>query len=356
MDETEHTPPPLSEPELPHWETTNPEPLHVEPNTYSTNRVQTARQWLGILSISRLLRWTIYLFVGVWLYQNWRNDLPLGQLTAQYAYQESTFLQIEGMDVHCRIVGRGQPILLLHDAGSSLHTWADWTTTLSKKYQVISVDLPGFGLTGPHPHGSYSAFMYDDFLDTLVNRLALKKFHLAGNGLGAQIAWIYASENPTRLEKLILLDAPGFEEKRVPWIVWLARTPVLNRSIWSITPRSFMRLMLEDVYADDSKVTDSLVQRHLDLFLRPGSRKAFTDRASVSDNRPPVDFIDQITTPTLILWGAEDTRISPEYAYEFHRRIRGALLRIYQSTGHWPQEESPTRTAQDVEAFLEGKF
>ena len=321
------------------------------------DRAKPARQWTtGSWSVSRVLRWAVCLVAGAWLYQNCHSDLPTGLLMEQYAYPESKFLSIEGMEVHCRSVGRGEPILLLHDANSSLHTWAGWTEELSKKNRVISVDLPGFGLTGPHPQGSYSAFMYDAFLDSLVERLALRKFHLAGNGLGAQIAWFYAAEHADRLDKLILMDAPGLEPKSTSWISWMSQTPVLNGVLWSVTPRSFVRIMLEDIYADDTQVTDSLTQRHFDLLRWPGNRKALTDRASVSDNRPPVGLIDSITTPTLILWGAEDTRISPEHAYEFHRRIRGALLRIYQNTGHWPQEENPAKTAQDVGAFLEGKF
>jgi pimeloyl-ACP methyl ester carboxylesterase len=76
----------------------------------------------------------------------------------------------------------------------------------------------------------------------------------------------------------------------------------------------------------------------------------------VRDNRPPAAMVEQISAPTLILWGAEDTQISPENAYEFHRLIRGSLLRIYQNTGHWPQEESPGATVRDAQSFLLGKF
>lgn len=313
-------------------------------------------KWLGRISLSRLIRWTILLLALVWVWRNWWDDIPLRELTARYTYPDSRFLYVDNMDVHCRISGKGTPVLLLHDAQSSLQTWDGWTRELSKRYQVISVDLPGFGLTGPHPRGSYSAFMYASFLDSLVAKLELKKFHLAGNGLGAQIAWFYAADHPERLDRLVLLDAPGFEPKNTPWIIWMARTPVLNEVMLKITPRSFIQLMLEDVYADDAMIHDSLVQQHFDLLLRPGNRKAFIDRASVSENRPPVDIIGRISTPTLILWGAEDTRISPEFAYEFHRRIRGSLLRIYQNTGHWPQEEDPLRTLKDVQEFLEGKF
>lgn len=315
-----------------------------------------ARKWLGKLRVSSLIRWVFFLAAFFWVYRNWWDDVPFQDLRLQYTYPDSRFLYFDNMDVHCRIQGKGTPILLLHDAQSSLHTWSGWTEELARKYQVISVDLPGFGLTGPHPRGSYSAFMYAGFIDSLVSNLGLKKFHLAGNGLGAQIAWFYAADHPSRLDKLILLDAPGFEPKNTPWVMWLARTPVINGVMMKITPRSFIQLMLEDVYADDILVNDSLIQRHFDLLRRPGNRKAFIDRASVSDNRPPVDIVGRINTPTLILWGAEDTRISPEYAYEFHRRIPGSLLRIYQNTGHWPQEENAAQTLEDVLAFLEGKF
>ncbi|MCC6280657.1 MAG: alpha/beta hydrolase [Saprospiraceae bacterium] len=316
-----------------------------------------ARKWLGYLSLSFLIRWGIVLFLSYFLWKNWHEDIPVGSMVQQFASTDSRMLRIDDMDVHCRVTGKGEPILLLHDAQSSLHTWDAWTNVLSDKYKVISVDLPGFGLTGPHPRGSYSAFMYASFLDSLSKHLDLKKFHLAGNGLGAQIAWHYASESSSgKVDKLILLAAPGFETKKTSLVNLLARMPVLNRALWKVTPRSFIEIMLEDIYADDALITDSLIQRHFELLLRSGNRKAFTDRASVSDNRPPADVVEKITAPTLILWGAEDTRISPEHAYDFHRRIRGAILKIYRNTGHWPQEENPEQTAQDARAFLEGKF
>ncbi len=314
------------------------------------------RHWIGKLRLSRILRWTALILFAGWLYVNWHADLPVYELARRYGYPDSHFIEIDGITVHYRIAGKGEPLVLLHDANNSLHTWETWTDSLSRRYQVVSLDLPGFGLTGPHPQGSYSAFMYADFLDAFTRAINLRRFHLAGNGLGAQIAWFYATEHPERLRKMILLDAPGFEEKKEPFVSFLARTPVLNRVLWKITPRFAVRLMLENMYADDQKVDDALVQRHHDLLRRTGNRKAFTDRSTVSENRPPINIIEDITTPTLILWGAEDTRISPEYAYEFHRKIRKALLKIYQNTGHWPQEENAAQSAADVQAFLEGRF
>lgn len=304
----------------------------------------------------RLLRWALLLVVVGWLALNWYGDLPPHELAARYAYPDSHFLEMDGMIVHYRMSGRGEPIVLLHDANSSLHTWAVWTEVLSKQYQVISLDLPGFGLTGPHPQRSYSAFMYADFLERFTQALQLRRFHLAANGLGAQIAWVYASQRPQRLRKLILSNAPGFEPKKTSLLYTLAKTPILNRLLWRITPRAAVRAFLEQVYADDSRVSNTLVRRHHDLLRRAGNREAFTDRATTGDNRPPAEIVENISVPTLIMWGAEDAILSPEYAYEFHRRIRKALLRIYQNTGHWPQEENAEQSAADVQAFLEGRF
>lgn len=334
----------------------------MEENTSHSEQIALAPQepgakhWRHLLRPFRLIRWALFLLLVFWLLLNWHNDIPVHELALRYGYPDSQFIEIEGHTVHYRITGKGEPIILLHDAYSSLHTWAEWTDSLSQRYQVISLDLPGFGLTGPHPQGSYSAFMYAAFLDQFVQRIGLKRFHLAGNGLGAEIAWFYATDHANRLRKLILLDAPGFEAKSSSMLHVLARAPMINKALWRITPKSYIRLMLEDVYADDQKINGNLVQRHFELLLRPGSRQAFTDRAQVIENRPPAVLVENIRTPTLILWGAEDTRISPEYAYIFHNKIRRSALRIYQNTGHWPQEENARQSVKDVRAFLEGKF
>lgn len=322
---------------------------------------------LGHVRLSRVLRWAVLLGITGWLYLNYWPDQNLVDLIGRYATPESTFVSVDGMEVHVRDVwpapeeGRQAKVratvLLLHDENSSLATWNDWVDSLKNaRYHVIAVDLPGYGLTGPHPQSSYSLFMYANFLNQLVDTLHIKTFYLAGNGLGAQVAWFYAAEYPQKVQQLVLLDPPGFEQRRSNPLLWWAGMPVLNRVLWKITPMGGVRLMLEDVYADDSKITDTLVQRHFDFLRRPGNRKAFTDRAQVRDNRPPVDLIDQIKCPTLILWGAEDTRLSPEFAYEFHRRIRGSFLKIYQNTGHWTQEENPGATVKDVMDFWEGRF
>lgn len=319
-------------------------------------RIIKYSRFIGKWSLSRIIRWAIFISCTWWVVSNCHKDLSVNELSKKYAYSDSEWISVDGQAIHCRIRGKGAPIVLLHDEGSSLHTWNNWLDSLSTQYRVISIDMPGFGLTGPNPKGSYSAFMYASFLEHFADTMQLERFTLAGVGLGAQIAWFYAAEHPERLEKLILIGAQGFEKDSPSFITLMGSTPVVNRIMWNVTPKAFFKIMLEGIYADDRLVSDSLIQRHFDLALRPGNRKAFTDRVSVRENRPPSDFVEQITTPALILWGAEDAMISTQHAYDFHRRIKGALLKIYRNTGHWPQEENPVESMVDVRAFMEGKF
>jgi pimeloyl-ACP methyl ester carboxylesterase len=303
-----------------------------------------------------LIRIALLAIITVFLLLHCHRDKKLDVLRAAYAFPDSRYMDLDGMPVHYRDVGKGEAILLLHDSNNSLHTWDGWIDSLSATYRTIAVDLPGFGLTGPHPRGSYSTFMYVEFISRFADSLGLKSFHLIGNGLGAQIAWVFASEQGTKLKSLVLIDAPGFEQNSNSGVAYLARIPFVNRLIWSITPRAALCQMLEDMYANDSLVTDSLVDRHFDLFLRAGNRKAFTDQVQVRDNRPPVKVVEQINVPCLVVWGAEDIRISPEYAYEFHRLIKGSALKIYRNAGHWPQQEIPEKSVGDILNFLKGRF
>ena len=116
-------------------------------------------------------------------------DIPVEKLKEKYANEFSRFVAIDGMQVHYRIEGKGMPILLVHGTGSSLHTWDDWTLKLKENYQVIRMDLPAFGLTGPNKTGDYSIEKYTQFLEEFVAQLKLDSMILAGNSLGGNIAW-----------------------------------------------------------------------------------------------------------------------------------------------------------------------
>jgi len=279
-------------------------------------------------------------------------DRPLHSLKEDYTYSDSEFLEIEGMDVHYRRTGSGPPLLLLHGTGASLHTWEGWTNLLADSFTVISLDLPAFGLTGPHPERDYSIAAYVDFLEAFAKNLPLDSFHLAGNSLGGLIAWSYATAHPQRVEKLILVDPSGMpNEKETPLGIRLAETPVVGQLLRYITPKPLFAKSLRDVYGDPEAVSEEVIDRYFQLFRRPGNRRAFIDRARTK-HRVPTEALSSISAPTLILWGERDNWIPVEHAKLFRGLIPDSEVITYPELGHVPMEEAPEVTAADVRSFL----
>src|SRR5262245_11691619 len=104
----------------------------------------------------------------------WAPDRAVETLVTRWARPPSVFVEIEGLRVHLRDEGPRtdqHPIVMLHGSGSSLHTWAGWARSLARERRVITMDLPGFGLTGAAADGDYSAERYSRFTLALLNKL-----------------------------------------------------------------------------------------------------------------------------------------------------------------------------------------
>ena len=289
------------------------------------------------------------------------KDIPLNELKLKYTNSDSSFIDINGTNVHYRDVGNSNdsiPIVLMHGTGSSLHTYDFWSDNLKRTNRIIRMDLPAFGLTGPFVKNDYSISNYTFFLKEFLNSLNIKECILIGNSLGGEIAWRFAIAEPLMVKKLVLIDASGYPSisKSVPIAFKLAKIPVLNNLLTYITPRFLVRASIENVYFDKSKISDSLVNRYFDLTLRKGNRKAIVDRLKVSttltNGKKTHASIKKIKEPTLIIWGSDDQLIPVENAYKFNNDITNSKLIVMQQSGHIPMEEKPIESLKFLIDFL----
>ncbi len=284
------------------------------------------------------------------------NAIPLDKLKEKYAPNPSEFIQIDGINVHYRDEGNREdilPIVLIHGTSSSLHTFNDWTYRLKKNHRVIRMDMPGFGLTGPFPNRNYAIENYVDFVKHFLDAKGVNQCILAGNSLGGNIAWRFAVKFPKMVNKLVLIDASGYplESKSTPIAFKLAKIPILNKFLTFITPRFMVKASVENVYADKSKVTKSLIDRYFELTLRKGNRQALVDRITAVPNPDTLD-IKNILKPTLLIWGEKDNLIPLNIAYKFQRDLPNDTLVIIKNTGHVPMEENPDESLAAFDNFL----
>ena len=332
-------------------------------------------------SLSTSRRWSRHVVRGaglllvvamVWLGLNvFERDRPLTALLERWAPPPSTFVAIQGQWVHLRDEGPRDdptPVVLIHGTSASLHTWQGWAEALRSQRRVIRFDLPGMGLTGPwsvDPAASVastSGYASDDYRTTTLTRftrdvldhLKVSRAVVVGNSLGGEIAWRLAALEPQRVSALVLVDAsgPAFTPQSVPLGFAMARLPGMEWVAPYLLGRSVVHASVTNVYGRADRVRRDTVDRYHELSLRSGNRRALVLRLRQMQLGQDLALLNQLTQPTLILWGRQDRLIPVEVAGEFTSRITGARLIAYDDLGHVPHEEDPERTVRDVQQFL----
>lgn len=314
-----------------------------------------------ILRYLALALFGLIMLIIVLLAAWYQSDIPVKDLESKYFTPESTYVDIGDASVHIRQHGSGPFLFLIHGSFASLHTWSAWEVELSKSFTTVSMDLPGHGLTGPVPSKSYSTDDYEKLVMALADHLKVDTFYVAGNSMGGNVAWKMGLHHPDRVKKIILVDAAGFgrlvndSEKNnggsVPFIFRMLQSEMLGSLLTKITPRFLVKINMEQVYGDPSKIKPEDIDRFYDLILREGNRRATIDRLR-HQGRDIQDSIQYIRVATLILWGGKDRWIPVQQATRFHDLIQHSELMIYPTAGHIPMEELPAETAADALTFL----
>lgn len=279
------------------------------------------------------------------------SDITIEYLNNKYTNEQSEFKLIDGSTLHYRVEGSGPPLVLLHGIGSSLHTWDGWVEQLKNDFEIIRLDLPGFGLTGADSFNNYSVERYISVLHSFLDSLNVTRYHIAGNSLGGWLAWEYALDFQEEIEKLILLDAAGFITPDNPPKPLRLSQKFKKRTVKG-APRFIVRKFLKQAYGDNEKVTGTLVDRYYELNNRPGNGLAFYTIAT-TDYYPRSARLPEIKLPTLIMWGSEDKKwIDVSHADLFDELLPDSRVIIYPGLGHLPMEEDPVTTARDALDFL----
>ncbi len=286
---------------------------------------------------------------------SWHADIPVEELIEKYGYENSEFLELDGMNVHYRVNGdTGETVVLLHGTAASLHTWEGWTEELSKYYRVVSFDMPGFGFTGPEPNNVYTRERYLKFIDDVLVKLGIDSCYMAGNSFGGYMTWSYAVHHPEKVKKIAILNSSGYPrgDQPTPISFKMQKLEWMRPFITRVTPKSLVRRSVNVVYYDDSKVSDELVTRYMELLLREGNRDGFMGKTQqiTYDN---TDEIKQVQCPTLIMWGDQDMLVNVDAAPRFHEDIPNSELLIYENMGHVPMEEIPEKSVADFIQFLQ---
>lgn len=272
----------------------------------------------------------------------------------QYAY--STLHLPDGISVNYRIQGRadGVPLLLIHGGGDSLDTWQMWADRLKGDYKIITVDLPGHGLTDPDPERAYGRWLFARFTRDFADALGLERFVIGGNSYGGETALRFVIDNPGQASAMILVSSGGYKgeaPEAEAELLDIVDSPIRHLLPY-ITTRDALRESLTGYILPDA-ITPELVERVYVLSRYEKNRQTFYDMvAYAAKTYKDIEGLERIDIPVLLLWGEHDTVTPPEMARRFSQELASSTLIIYPNAGHVAMLENPDESAEDVRRFL----
>lgn len=288
-------------------------------------------------------------------------DTDRAAMIAKYGGDQARFAQApSGLQVHYRVSGPAEApaLLLIHGSSSSLHTWEPITPLLDAGYRVIAMDLPGHGLTGPHPQHDYSFASNSAAVSAVLEAEQIAQAVLIGSSYGGWTAWRHALSRPDQVTGLVLIDAAGMPraEGEAPPSSNLAFT-LLSTDLggWlleRITPRALVAQSLRQSVSVQDIVTEQMIDRYWELIRFPGNRAAAVESSKTDREMGMAARLGEVDVPVLIIWGAEDQLIPLSAATQFQARLPAAELVVLDNVGHLPMEEDPQETATAILSFL----
>ena len=248
--------------------------------------------------------------------------------------------------------GSGEPLVLIHGIG---HTWRGWRPMLpllEPHFDVLAMDLPGFGHSPAMNHGAEAT--PEGLADAVEQRMAEAGFetaHLAGNSLGGWIALELARRGRARTCTAISPAGLAHARERVLGrsillaMRWLARhapapKPLLRNPA---TRTLFAGPTLGRPWRADP---DELIEQTRLFADAPG----FDGMLQHTLERQVAGLAD-IGCPVLVLWGTKDVILIPRQGRRFERLIPDCELRYLKGLGHVPMSDDPELLAGAIAGF-----
>jgi pimeloyl-ACP methyl ester carboxylesterase len=278
----------------------------------------------------------------------------------ELADPDSQFIEINGLAVHIKTMGQGEPVfVLLHGFGSSLYTWNQVMEPLSQFGTVIAFDRPAFGLTerplkwkGQNPYGPEAQV---ELVIGLLDHYGVDKAILVGNSAGGTIAMQTALIYPERVSALILVDPAVYESGGSPaWMRPLLATPPM-RHIGPFIARQILERgpkLIEMAWHDPEKLTPEMIALYKKPLQVDNWDKALWEMTLASRNLKLAEHLKEFKLPILVITGDDDRIVPTADSIRLAGELPDAKLIVIQAAGHVSQEEQPAEFMTAIDEFL----
>jgi pimeloyl-ACP methyl ester carboxylesterase len=259
-------------------------------------------------------------------------------------------VQAGDINVAYRILGQGDPIVLIIGYSSTMDMWEPlFLENLSSKYKVIIFDNRGMGNTTAPP-GNFSISQFANDTAGLMAALGIEKANILGWSMGSFVAQELAIRHPEMVNTIILYAGDcGGKEAIMPSPKILE---ALAKSSGSPEERGMRLFSL--LFPKDWLSGQPAFYKWFPLPKEPSHSENIERQARAIATWPGTfDRLSSIKSPALVVTGTEDVLTPPENAFILAQRINVSWLVQFEGAGHGLMYQYPDRLAKIVEDFIE---
>lgn len=251
-------------------------------------------------------------------------------------------LTIDGLNINYSVQGQGEKILILEGWGTNIAVYDGIAGTLSTKYEVITVDLPGFGLSD-EPKEVWDVEGYVDFIIHFLEMIGCESVSLIGHSYGGRmiIRMVNRKRLSFKVKKLVLIDSAGIvHEKTLKQKIQIRKFKLMKK---------IASLKIINVFCSDA--LEKLKNKHGSEDYRNASpiMKQCLVKA-VNDNL--VQFLPMINYETLLIWGENDTATPIEDGKRMEELIPNAGLVLIKNAGHFSFLDQPYLVNRVLQSYF----
>jgi pimeloyl-ACP methyl ester carboxylesterase len=266
---------------------------------------------------------------------------------------------VNGARIYVRVGGHGPAVVLLHGYGETGDMWEPLAVTLVGDHTVIVPDLRGMGLS-EHVAAGYDKKTEGRDVSAVLDALKVGKVDVVAHDIGNMVAYAFATEEPNRVTKLVLMDAPlpgvgPWDEILKSPLLWHFRFggPDMERLVKG-RERIYLDRFWNEFSADPKHFDETSRQHYAKLYALPGAMHSGFEQfhafdQDVIDNKA---FLAKGPLPMPVLAIGGEKSFGPMMATVARAAATNVQGAVIPGSGHWLMEEQPQATVAVIVDFL----
>ncbi|WP_449537396.1 alpha/beta fold hydrolase [Ferdinandcohnia sp. Marseille-Q9671] len=264
-------------------------------------------------------------------------------------------IQINGIHLHYELYQQDsdKPVLvLLHGFLSSSFSFRRLIPFLKEKYTILSVDIPPFGKSEKSTRFTYSYTNIASVVCNLIRSFQFTTINVVGHSMGGQICLYIAKQEPTLVNRVVLLCSSGYLKRMPRSLIYSSYLPYFHFIVKRKLAKQGVTHNLKNVVNNHTLIDQEMIDGYMEPFSDNRIFMALTRMIRHREGDLPSEELKNIKHPILLIWGEKDRVVPISVGKRLHHDLPNSTFISIKDAGHLVPEECPESVSAYISEFI----